>query len=126
MSDLIKTFSLLELADMAIDKHKSDQAHYPQLDKFSKEVFAVEKLFAENKIPKFSYEWKVRDPEHGEVFPCLVWEGDHFSFIWKGESKPFLKTSAHTRRECYGKFYEFLHSYECNTQHPVHHHISDF
>lgn len=113
---------LIKLANSVVDWHKElKEQEYSILDDFSNEVRAIEKLFKENDIPAFSYEWTMDDSEGEIVFtigPRLMWDSACFLFVWEGDPTPLLGESAAIRSMCMAKFDAFLESYIQNN--PVH------
>ena len=113
-----KESKLIKLANSVVDWNKEIKSQgYSILDDFSNEVRVIEKMFAENDIPAFSYDWvDETDPEEGTS--RLMWDNPRFVFVWEGEPTPLLGESAHVRSVCILKFEKFLESYIQNN--PVH------
>ena len=109
---------LIKLANSVVDWHKElKEQEYSILDDFSNEVRAIEKMFKENDIPAFSYDWvDETDPEEGTS--RLMWEDSCFFFVYDCEPTPLLGESAHVRSVCMTKFDAFLESYIQNN--PIH------
>ena len=110
----------IRLAKSVVDWHKELKAQeYAMLDQFSNDVRVIEKMFKENDVPAFSYEWVV-DPEYGDYFARLMWDNPRFVFVWEGEPTPLLGESASVRSQCMARFEEFLESYIAhNSVHPL-------
>jgi hypothetical protein len=102
---------LIKLANIVVEWNKElKEEMYLVLDEFSNEVRAIEKLFKENDIPDFSYDWvDETDPEEGTL--RLMWDNPRIVFVYDCEPTPLLGESAQIRTVCRLQFEKFLESY---------------